>query len=300
MVDNPADREVPQLRRLQEWWLELPLSYRVNALLYLGGGLLVVFLLITLLGGGDSTPRQIQVGAGSGATTTAPSKPATPAAPATTVAGASTSSSTSTTGPTTTTTRFNLAAAQAAATPQYTPPSGTNGGTSGGGSSTPDTSAPAEPTTTTTVGVQPCRNSQESRCGDFSWDPQPAQNQPLTVQVVVKTMNPKVGQPVTFEVTVIDPDHLVSDYCSQVRYGDGGNADGGCSPSPPECPPHFGPWTPPERQNGTYTHQYTRTYTGAGTFRATFTFRSRSAQTCLGMDPYASENSHSVDVTVAP
>ncbi|HVL27107.1 MAG TPA: hypothetical protein VM390_03095, partial [Acidimicrobiales bacterium] len=59
---NPDD-EVSQRRRLQDWWLELPLSYRVNALLYFLGGCALIFLVTTLLSGGGE-PRDVQVGAG--------------------------------------------------------------------------------------------------------------------------------------------------------------------------------------------------------------------------------------------
>ncbi|MGH9277320.1 MAG: hypothetical protein ACRD12_04340 [Acidimicrobiales bacterium] len=305
MLNNPPDNEASQTRRLQGWWLELPLSYRVNALLYLGGGLLAVFLLVTLLAGGDSKPRQIQVGAGAnGPTTTAAVRPNPVPAP---TVGVSTSSSSSTTGPTTSTTRPVLqfsGPASAASSGGGTASGGSGGSSSGGGGSgggaaeetTSTTDAPA--TTTSSISITPCRNSQESRCGDFSWDPAPAQNQPLNVTVNVKTPNPKVGQPVLFEVTVIDPDHAVGLYCSRVSFGDGATADDPCTPPPPGCPPHYGPWTPPNRENGTFTHQYTHTYQGATTFRATFMFRSWSADRCLELDPYANENDASKDVVV--
>src|SRR2546423_12059532 len=92
---NPDDSEVPQLRRLQDWWLQLPLSYRLNALLYFLGACFMVFLLTVLLGGGD-TPRQIQVGAGvATSSSTSTSRPA--ATVPTSAPGSSSSSSSSST-----------------------------------------------------------------------------------------------------------------------------------------------------------------------------------------------------------
>src|SRR5436853_160739 len=101
MAMTPDDSEGPQLRRLQDWWLRLPLSYRVNALLYFLGACFMVFLLTSLLSGGD-TPRQIQVGAGNPSTTTTTSRPAATAPSSTAATGSSSSSSSSSTGPTTT------------------------------------------------------------------------------------------------------------------------------------------------------------------------------------------------------
>jgi hypothetical protein len=118
------------------------------------------------------------------------------------------------------------------------------------------------------------------------------------VAVSIRNTNPRVGDVVTFDVTVDDPDHVVSDNCAQVRYGDGATDDGPCS-TPPDCPPHFGPWTPPAKQTGHYTHTYTHIYQGAATFPAKFTFKSWGS-TCLGLDPYASVGETQVMVTISP
>ncbi|MGH9226365.1 MAG: hypothetical protein ACRD2W_21830, partial [Acidimicrobiales bacterium] len=88
------DAQAPQVRRLQEWWVSLPLAYRVNALLYALGGVALVFLLVTLL---SDDGRDVEVGAGDTPTsvaTTVP-RPATTAATAGTAASSTSSSSSS-------------------------------------------------------------------------------------------------------------------------------------------------------------------------------------------------------------
>lgn len=317
MLNDPAETEAPQIRRLHEWWLQLPMPYRVNALLYFVGGLLAVFLLYTLFAGGDSSSRRIQVGSGAtGPTSTAKRNVA---APAPTVA-APTSSSPSPTGPTTSMTNplSGLLGARPAGPALGPSSSGGDAGSApapnavaeppggGGGGGEGTTTTTTATTTTTTIEIKPCRNSQEPRCGAFSWDPPAGPDRPLTIEV--KAPNPKVGEPAVFKVTVVDPDHPVSDYCSEVRFGDGvlgdaahadAAADGGCSPPPTADCPHFGPWTPPPRQPGVYQREYTHTYTTAATYTVTFTFRSVSKDRCLAVDPYASESTRTVDVTVA-
>lgn len=296
MPKYPVDDEVPQLRRLQEWWLELPLSYRVNALLYLLGGVALIWLLTTVLTGGDN-PRQVQVGAGVASSTSSTARIAAPTAPPSLA-----SSTTSSTGPTSTTsTTAGTGSTTTARGSVTTQPSGGGGGGGGGGSDTtapPATEAPAPTSPPTTVPAS-CRNSREPACGPFSWDPEPAGNQPVNVTATVRTPNPKVGELVTFDVVAEDPDHAMTNNCSEVRMGDGYAADGPCTP-PPECGPHHGQWTPPAREPGRITPAYAHTYQAPGEYTATFTFRSWSPETCLPLDPYASEGAMTLRFTVAP
>jgi hypothetical protein len=136
---DPAQGEgLPQLRRLQEWWLQLPLSYRVNALLYFLGACALLFLLVNVLSGGGK-PRQIEVGAGVVPTTTTIS-----GAKAKTPGSSGGSGSTSTAGPgATTTTRpgattSSIAGGAPAIVSALTPGAGSTGGgsTGGGGAAT--------------------------------------------------------------------------------------------------------------------------------------------------------------------
>lgn len=225
-LDNPED-EPSGLGRLQSWWLELPLSYRVNALLYLLGGLAFFFLVSTLVAGDDDGDRNVQVGAGVVTSTTKPKPPSTTVArPSTTV--------TTTAAVTTTVARAGVATAAN--------PGGGGGGTTRAtdppdyGSETPD---PPQTEETLPPLVIVCRDSVDNRCGDFFWDPTPPANQP--VEIIVNSSPAVVGRPVTITVTVTEPDRAMDAACVSVDYGDGGKS----APCPePPCPTRFGPWTP--------------------------------------------------------
>jgi len=286
MSTNP-DQEASQLRRLQDWWLALPLSYRVNALLYFLGGCALLFLVTTLFTG-DDEPRQIQVGAGA----TVPAS--------TTTSRASLTTTVPPTAPTTVTTTATPSSTTGGGS-VTTAPSGARGG--GDTTTTPPTQATTTapttaPTTTTTAAPPPCRNSFEPRCGDFTWDPSPGANEPLTINAVPRPANPRPGDIVTFDITVADPDHLLNDNCAEVSFGDGATLNAACIPQP-TCPAVYGPWTPPSRQPGNFTKSYTHIYQGAGQFVVRFTFRSWSTDRCPGLDPYASERTAQLVLTVA-
>jgi hypothetical protein len=159
----------------------------------------------------------------------------------------------------------------------------------------------AAPTTTpTTVPPAPstslvCRNSDNPACGPFRWDPHRAPEQPMSVTVSATPASPRAGQAVTFRVTVDDPDgaQLVSRDVGVVDYGDG-------TPVVPvsahrDCYVAHGPWTPgaPEPIHADLTFQHV--YAAAGTYTATFTFRS------LGDCTYGpSEATRTATVTVLP
>jgi len=62
----------------------------------------------------------------------------------------------------------------------------------------------------------------------------------------------------------------------------------------------YGPWTPPNRQPGSFTKTYTHTYQAPGQYVVRFTFRSWATDRCAGLDPYASERTAQLVLTVAP
>lgn len=107
----------------------------------------------------------------------------------------------------------------------------------------------------------------------------------------------RVGEDVFFDVVVDDPDHLVSDNCSEVRFDNGAGADGPCSP-PPACPDHYGPWTPPAARPGHHTGTYINRWDVQGEHTATFKFRSWATDTCGELDPYDNEATKQVTVTI--
>src|SRR5207248_5063404 len=95
---------------------------------------------------------------------------------------------------------------------------------SGGGDTTTSTTGltlttpPPTSSTTSTTTTTPCRNSQDARCGQFSWDPDPGPNGSVTVQVTPHPGVVHAGDTVFFDVVVDDPDHVVGLNCSQVRF----------------------------------------------------------------------------------
>jgi hypothetical protein len=306
MSRNPQDAEVSGLQRLQAWWLELPLSYRVNALLYLLGGT-ALLVLVTTLFSGDDEPRQISVGAGV-VTTAAPARPAP-----TTVAPPSTSPSTSAV-PTTTTIAAQVATpAGGGGSSSGGGGGGSSGGgggsTGGGGGGNADddddgssgTPTPASTPTTTSPPDPPivCLNSGDERCGAFHWDPPIVQSAPLLVSVAPGLLNAKVGQMAAFVVAASDPDHVIPAGCYRIDWGDGTGEQGQCPSPPAECPPHYGPWNPPPTQVGTFTRTFAHQFVGPGTYKVTVTVRSVTGDTCLDLDPWANEGSGLATVNVS-
>lgn len=131
------------------------------------------------------------------------------------------------------------------------------------------TSSPAGSIGSSTSTSLVCRNSTNSRCGRFFWDPAPAKDKPLQVDVVMSPGNPQVGDVVTFTVTVTDGDAPVSKSVA-AGYGDPSRARlTTCS-----APARYGPWTPPTRQSGSFSTTFQHTYSAAGDYLATFVGRS--------------------------
>ncbi|MFN2609169.1 MAG: hypothetical protein ABR511_14965 [Acidimicrobiales bacterium] len=274
------DSRAPAVRR---WWRALAVGWRVNLGLYALAAVALVALLIELAAGGGESPRRVEVASQARPSTTV-ATPATTFAPPTTTGGPTTSAVTTTVAEPSTTGK------PARSTPTSAAPGGSHTG-----SASPTTTAPPV-----------CRNSTDPRCGPFRYEPAPAANQPLTVQVVVQFGGapvppavPKAGQEVTFTVTVADPDDRVSAECGAVSYGDGATEPLPCSPPSP-CPQAFGPWDPPAPQADSQTFTFKHTYGSAGTFNSSFTFHT-ILDRCPEPDPYGSlGGSGAVPVNVAP
>jgi len=300
MAMNPDDRDVPQLRRLQDWWLELPLSYRLNALLYFLGGCFLLFLVTSLLRG-DDEPRQIQVGAGVTPTTTPTAPGATVrAGPATTVAGSTSPSS----APSTTAAGGGVGAGGGGGATTTRSPSPTTAAPATTTTAAPTTAAPAPTTTASpgpTLGTTPpstaaptttaprCRNSTDQSCGQFSWTP-PPNGQRLEIRSELSE-NPRVNVPMTFRITVTDPDHTIGT-CAFLDFGDL-SSSGNC-PDPP-CPARYGPWDLPAPGGpGSFTFTFTHTYQSPGPFIATFLVDDRTD--CW--DPYGERQTKPIPVVL--
>jgi hypothetical protein len=107
----------------------------------------------------------------------------------------------------------------------------------------------------------PCRNSTDPACGPFRWDPPPAPDQPVQIEITRSPNAPHVGEPVTVTVHVSEADSKIGSVT--VGFGDEAAvllppvtavACDGASPA--------GPWTPPaaipDDNVTTYDHTYTR------------------------------------------
>ena len=145
------------------------------------------------------------------------------------------------------------------------------------------------PTTTTLV----CRNSYDQACGPFRWDPSPAPAGTPTVSIKVVTANPVVGQPVTFNVTISDPNTAVYT-CGQVSYGDGMNENCSATTAGPACRVRYGPWTPPARYADSVSTSFTYPYKAAGTYTVSAKYPVGSS--CY--DPYQGWATGSTTVTI--
>jgi hypothetical protein len=161
------------------------------------------------------------------------------------------------------------------------------------------TSTTAPPTTTTTV--DPCRNSTDAKCGPFRFDPQPAADRPMAVEVTVEPAAPVAGQPMVFHITLTDPDGVSYDGTT-FNFGDSGI--GGSSP---ETCARFGPWDPPalDPASAIKTTDVGHTYFEAGSYTATFfydagPFDCVDSVTGRGDRPYASSATGTVTVQVGP
>lgn len=274
MAQFPGQGGGSALRRLRQWWADLPTGRRLNVALYALGGVAVVFMVITLLGPGEPETGQVAAGA---TTSTPPS-----AAPSTTVNRATTptTASSTTQGPTT-----------LRVTTTTTRPSAGGGGTT--------TTLPPV-TVSTTTAPPACLNSADPACGPFRWDPPPQANADLVVQVT-NTANPQVGVAVGFLVRADDPDHLVDANCAEVSFGDGSEPFRAPCPHRPICPPHFGPWTPPAPLAGSYRPIQPlaeHVYGVPGHYTVTVRMYSYSSDRCAELDPYSSAAEASVPFRV--
>jgi hypothetical protein len=265
-------------KSLTEWWQGLSGAWRLNGLLYLLTVIALLALVVEVVSGGGETPKRVQVASRqTGRTTTTFPRPLTTTAPLAT--------STTVPGPTTTADTSGPAGGGVASAPQR-----------GGGPSAP---APlVVPPAPSGGGDLVCLNSKNPACGPFSWQTPPGNNQPVTVSVDPSAVTVAPGQPVTFSVTVADPDHSVTANCGVVQFGDGAVAPLNCNrPSGSACASSFGPWVTPRAVNGRQLFKFTHAYAAGGPYSATFSFGT-DQDACP--DPYGSPaQTAQASVTVA-
>jgi hypothetical protein len=160
----------------------------------------------------------------------------------------------------------------------------------------PTTAVPPAATPSTTALV--CRNSTDPRCGPFRWDPDPGPNAPVTVQITFSPEHPRVGEEVTFTITISDPD------AAEIRNSTGLCLDepySACASSMRFTPcDRYGPWDPPPRKPGSWTWTSDHTFQQSGTFRASYLVVTGSNGCSGALDPYSSQDSGFATVVVAP
>jgi hypothetical protein len=160
---------------------------------------------------------------------------------------------------------------------------------------TPPAVAGVSITAPTTV---PCRNSTDPVCGPFRWDPPPAPNQPVEIEITRSPIAPKVGEQVTVTVNVAEADSEI--HSVTVSFGDEEALTlppatvTTCEGSTPT-----GPWTPPEVAPDATVATYGHTYTQPGDY--TIDVYAASADfldaTCPP-NPYASQGTASAPIHV--
>jgi hypothetical protein len=173
----------------------------------------------------------------------------------------------------------------------------------------PTTTVAPPPPPTTAAAAPVCHNSYDEACGPLVWDRQPGPNRPGTVTVTVAPEHPRVGDDVTFTVTISSPD-------ASIFPGVWSPGDATYPLIPytfrqpmPQVVTGYGPWTPPPPAGGTYRTDYSWAYSEPGTYAAWFTYREHAwfSDTCppgqpIGPgecpDPYFDEISGGADVTV--
>ena len=118
--------------------------------------------------------------------------------------------------------------------------------------SIPDKTVDTEPETTTTMPV--CRNSTDPACGAFYYD-WTGPNHPATIEITMSPAQPRVGEQVTFTVTIDDPDGRPISRCYFFRNDDPvGQSQGVCADG---FSPGYGPWDPPPPWHAVETYSTT-------------------------------------------
>jgi hypothetical protein len=202
--------------------------------------------------------------------------------------------------------------------------------------STPAPAGPTSPAPPTTTAPRPpapppvCRNSFNPACGAFRWDPAPAGNRPMVVELLQAKSSaeqpppPDGGAPAAAPETLTagqrswfswrgtDPDALPN--CWRIDWGDG-TFDDACAavgesldPERTRCQRQaFGPWTPRNGFVRPFATTVQHTYAGPGAFRvviqaASFVYPWEEGFPGMGdgrcLDPYRSVGALTFNVAV--
>ena len=159
------------------------------------------------------------------------------------------------------------------------------------------TTAPPNSVPATTVTTQVCRNSSDSACGPFHWEPDPGPNLPLVIDV---TVTPRPADPRTFDFAIVysDGDAPIVDGCRTVGFGDDSpgtftGTTGACAIA--TCLVAYGAWTTPTPKPSRVVATVTHTFAAAGTYDVQL---NAQAQHSLCYDPYSSWGTKTITVVV--
>lgn len=113
----------------------------------------------------------------------------------------------------------------------------------------------------------PCRNSHNDECGEFRWEPSPADDKPIQVNIQHSPTSPNAGDVVTFSMRVSD-DSQDKPSITEADWGDGSvtSGVGGCKVQSER----FGPWTPPSNEVNSNEVQVRHRYIKAGSYNVSF------------------------------
>lgn len=184
-----------------------------------------------------------------------------------------------------------------------TPRPGGSGATSPGTTGTSPTMGPptssAPSTTTTASTTRACMNSFDASCGAFRWDPERSYKHP-TITVRHEPRNPKVGERITYYITVDDVDspHVWGAIRASRPWP---GAYTGCRTA-------YGPWKVPSPQAGSGSFIDYQTWAISGTFTVYFDAVSWSYTSPDGspgdtegncLDPYSGSTIYEYEITVS-
>ena len=144
------------------------------------------------------------------------------------------------------------------------------------------------PAPTTTV---PCRNSTNSDCGDFFWDPPPAANQPLVLDALGDPIVVEAGTTTQIVVAWSDGDATLS-------FHDSTADDGVLLAIACVTEQRFGPWTPPAASGGSGTISFS--YTAPSDRDSDLVQVNAATGPCDGYHPYHSQANLGIPITITP
>jgi hypothetical protein len=141
-----------------------------------------------------------------------------------------------------------------------------------------------------------CRNSTSEDCGDFRWDPPPAENSVLMMTATVSTDMPVAGRPVEIHVFASD-DAPNAPALATIDWGDGESQTKRYACVKPRQ--RFGRWDPPAKGYNTTDVTHAHVYEEPRTYAIRIVYATNFCGEGF-YDPYGDSVTRTLTVTVAP